>query len=44
MKSPPFERPGYRWERKQGCACKACPWKDDCKGQEWPHWVEVKDE
>lgn len=36
-------RLGYRWERRQGCQCKTCPWKGNCRGEDWPHWIEVSD-
>src|SRR5882724_5786319 len=39
---PPKARIGYRWEYRTGCDCKSCPWKGNCKGEDWPHWIEVK--
>ena len=34
-------RSGYRWEFREGCQCASCPWKGDCQGEDWPHWVQV---
>jgi hypothetical protein len=39
---PPPKRAGFRWEYREGCNCKACPWKGNCLGETWPHWREVK--
>jgi hypothetical protein len=36
------QRPGFRWEYRKGCQCKFCPWKGNCRGEDWPHWIEVK--
>jgi hypothetical protein len=33
---------GYRWERRDGCDCTACPWRGRCLGHRWPNWIEVK--
>jgi hypothetical protein len=41
---PPRQRPGYRWERREGCSCRSCPWKGNCKGEDTEHWIEVKEE
>lgn len=35
-------RTGFRWERRNGCACKSCPWKGNCLGETWPHWIESR--
>lgn len=26
---------------RSGCNCKSCPWKGNCKGEDWPHWIEI---
>lgn len=36
------DRPGYKWEYREGCNCINCPWKGNCKGKDWPHWIEIK--
>ena len=44
MQPPPLfrvNRKGYRWEWRDGCRCKSCPWKGNCLGETWPHWIEV---
>ena len=43
MTKAPRKRPGFRWEWREGCDCKSCPWKGACKGEDTPHWREVKD-
>lgn len=40
---PPKARPGYRWEWREGCDCKTCPWKGNCLGETREHWREVPD-
>lgn len=35
------DRPGFKWVRMAGCNCAACPWKGKCRGETWPHWIEV---
>jgi len=40
----PAKRPGYRWIRRAGCDCTFCFWKGNCRGEDWPHWVEVREE
>lgn len=39
----PKDRPGFHWEQRDGCSCKTCPWKGNCLGETWPHWIEIKD-
>lgn len=41
---PPKARPGYWWSYHTGCRCPACPSRlaGGCKGEDWPHWIEVK--
>jgi len=41
---PPAKRRGFRWEFREGCQCKTCPWKGNCLGETRPHWIEVKEE
>lgn len=41
---PPRKRPGYRWEYRTGCQCTSCPWKGNCRGEDTPHWREVKED
>ncbi len=41
---PPSPKPGYRWEYRAGCQCKDCPWKGNCRGEDWPHWYGVKED
>jgi len=41
--NPPKKRSGYRWEWREGCRCETCPWKGNCRGEDWPHWREVKE-
>ena len=43
---PPKARSGFRWVYRRGClkTC-ACPWRErGCAGQNWPHWIEVRDD
>lgn len=40
---PPKKRPGFRWEYRESCRCESCPWKGACKGEETPHWIEIKE-
>jgi hypothetical protein len=40
---PPRKRRGFRWEFREGCQCKTCPWKGNCLGETWPHWREIKE-
>lgn len=40
----PKKRDGFRWEWRDGCDCKFCPWKGNCLGETRPHWIEVKDD
>jgi hypothetical protein len=40
---PPPKHPGFRWEYREGCQCKTCPWKGHCRGEDTPHWIEIKD-
>lgn len=43
---PPKNRKGWRWEYRDGCQgeCSAatCHWFGNCKGEDTPHWLEVK--
>lgn len=39
---PPRQRPGFRWEWRDGCTCTACPWLPNCRGRDTEHWIEVK--
>ena len=41
--NPPQNRPGFRWEWRDGCDCENCPWRGNCKGQTRPHWIEIPD-
>ncbi len=43
MKPTRKAKPGYKWEYRQGCKCENCPWKGNCIGETYPHWVEVKE-
>lgn len=40
---PPKLRPGVIWEYREGCRCKSCAWKGNCRGEDWPHWIQVKE-
>lgn len=40
---PPKKRPGFRWEYRTGCQCKSCPWKGNCRGEDTPHWIQIKE-
>src|ERR1700679_3731279 len=40
---PPRQRLGFRWEWREGCQCEKCPWKGNCKGEDTPHWREVRE-
>lgn len=40
---PPKKRPGFRWEYREGCQCQSCPWKGNCRGEDTPHWIEIKE-
>jgi hypothetical protein len=35
--------PGFHWEYRSGCDCAKCPWKGNCRGETWAHWLQVPD-
>jgi len=41
-RNPPKDRPGFRWEWRDGCQCEFCFWKGFCLGETWPYWREVR--
>lgn len=36
-------RAKYSWVHRDGCDCQPhnCFWWGHCRGQSWPHWIEV---
>lgn len=36
------KREGFKWERREGCQCKSCPWKGNCLGETRSHWIEAR--
>jgi len=38
----PPKKKGYRFEYREGCRCEMCPWKGNCRGEDWPHWYGTK--
>lgn len=37
----PADRLGYHYVYKNGCDGNCnCPWKGNCIGETWPHWIE----
>lgn len=39
--TPPVRR-GFRWVLRPGCQFQNCQQAENCMGQTWPHWIEIK--